>query len=167
MAEEKEEVTEENAGGGKKKLIIMIVGALLLVGGAVGGTLMFVGGGEEQTSVEGGAEPEEQLKEYAYLAFEKPLVVNFQAEDGKTRFLKADVSLMLEKDKEDEIKKHLPKIEHVVNMVFSRQKFETLLLPEGKEKMRAEALEEINNALKDEVGEVGIDDVLYTNFVAQ
>ena len=81
-------------------------------------------------------------------------MVNYQTADGKTRFLKAEVTLMTEdEDRLDDIKKHLPKIQHVVNMVFSRQKFEDLgTFADGKENMRAEALGEIKSVLKEAMG---------------
>ncbi len=172
MADDKEEGTEEEnvaAGGGKKKLIIMIVAGLLLVGGGVGGAMFFMGGGDTEVAEgEEAAVQEEKPKDIAYLPFAKPLVINYQAADGKTRFLKTEVTLMTEDEARlDDIKKHLPKIQHIVNMVFSRQKFEDLGTNEGKEKMRAEALEEIKSALKDSMGEDNVDDILYTTFVTQ
>lgn len=169
VPEEGAEGEEENTGGGKKKLIIMIVGVLLLVGGAVGGTLFFLGGNEEVAEGEEGVEEVvEEPKDIAYLPFVSPLVVNFQAADGKTRFLKTEVTLMTEDESRmDDIKKHLPKIAHIVNLVFSRQNFEDLGTPEGKEKMRMEALEEVRKALKESMGEDNVDDILYTTFVTQ
>lgn len=167
-AEGAEEGSEENKGGGKKKLIIMIVGALLVIGGGAGGAMFFMGGGDEE--VVEGAEEEvvEEPKDIAYLPFVKPLVVNFQSADGKTRFLKTEVTLMTEnEDRLDDIEKHLPKISHIVNLVFSRQNFEELGTPEGKEKMRAEALEEVQKVLKESMGEKNVDDILYTTFVTQ
>lgn len=173
MAEDTEEAAEDTettgaAGGSKKKLIIMIVAVLVLVGGAVGGALFFMGGDEAEVA-EGEEEVvEEEPKDIAYLPFAKPLVVNFQAADGKTRFLKTEVTLMTEDESRlDDIQKHLPKIQHVVNMVFSRQKFEDLGTPEGKEKMRAEALAEIQSVLSEQMGEDNVDDILYTTFVTQ
>ena len=95
-------------------------------------------------------------------------MVNFTAADGKSRFLKTEVTLMTEDEARlDDIKKHLPKIQHVVNMVFSRQKFEDLGTIEGKEKMRAEALEEIKSVLNESMSEGNVDDLFYTSFVTQ
>jgi len=172
MAEEKEEGTEEEkTGGSKKKLIIIIVGALLLVGGAVGGTMFFMGSGDKTEvtdSKEAAEATKEEPKDIAYLPFDKPVVINYLAANGKTRFLKTEVTLMTEDEARlEEIKKQLPKIVHVVNMVFSRQKYEGLGTPEGKEKMRTEALEEIKSVLKDSMGEKNVDDILYTSFVTQ
>lgn len=167
-AKKKEEGTEEeSAGGGKKKLILIIVGVLILVGGAVGGTLMFMGGGEPEVA-EGEAEVEEEPKDIGYLKFTKPVVINYQAENGKTHFLKAGVTLMTEEeDRLDDIEKHLPKIQHTVNVVFSRQKFEDIRTVEGKEKMRVAALEEVQRVLAEEMGDENVDDLLYTGFVTQ
>lgn len=175
MADENEESTDEgneeetSGGGSKKKLIIMIVGALLVLGGAAGGAMYFMGGDEEAEIAEGEEEVvEEEPKDIAYLPFEKPLVINYQSADGKTRFLKTDVTLMTENEaKIDEIRKHLPKIQHVMNMVLSRQKFEDLGTAEGKEKMRMEALEEIQKVLNSAMGEDNVDDIFYTTFVTQ
>ncbi len=179
MADENEEGTEEGteedtegkkAGGSKKKLIIMIVVGLLIIGGGAGGAMYFMGGDEEVAEGEEGeaAAEEEEPKDIAYLPFAKPVVVNYQAADGKTRFLKTEITLMTEdEDRLDDIKKHLPKIQHVVNMVFSRQKFEDLGTFEGKEKMRIEALDEIKSVLAESMGDENVDDILYTTFVTQ
>ncbi|MFK8068229.1 MAG: flagellar basal body-associated protein FliL [Gammaproteobacteria bacterium] len=175
MAEEddkdgSEEGAEESKGGSKKKLIIMIVAAVLIIGGGAGGAMFFMGGEEEVAEGEEGAaeEAEEEPKDIAYVPFAKPLVVNFQAADGKTRFLKTEVTLMTEDEARiADIEKHLPKIQHIVNLVFSRQVYEELGTPEGKEKMRLEALQEIKNILKKSMGEKSVDDILYTNFVTQ
>ena len=170
LEEGTEEGAEENkSGGSKKKLIIMIVGALLVLGGGGFGAMQFMGGDEEAVAEgEEAAEEEEEPKDIAYLPFAKPVVVNYQTADGKTRFLKAEVTLMTEdEDRLDDIKKHLPKIQHVVNMVFSRQKFEDLGTADGKENMRAEALGEIQSVLKEAMGGKNVDDLLYTSFVTQ
>ena len=173
MADDKEDLeegaVEEKSGGSKKKLIIMIVGALLLVGGATGGALYFMGG-DEEAEVAAGEEDaeEEEAKDIAYLSFEKPVVINYLAADGKTRFLKTEVTLVTEDEARlEDIKKHLPKIQHVVNMVFSRQKFEDLATADGKEQMRSEALEEVRSVMEETIGEKSVDDILYTSFVTQ
>lgn len=167
MADEKE-AADENATGSKKKLIFMIIGALVLIGAAIGGTLFFVGGGEKAEVAEGEEAEEQAPKDYAYVKFAKPVVVNYQAEDGKTRFLKAEVTLMTEdKSRLEDIEKHLPKLQHTVNLVFSRQKFEDLNTSEGKEKMRTEALAELQKVLTEEMGEKNVDDLFYTTFVTQ
>jgi len=167
--DENEEGTEEKtAGGGKKKLIIMIVGALLILGGGAGGAMFFMGGDDAEVANGEETAEEEESKDIAYLPFAKPVVVNYQAADGKTRFLKAEVTLMTEDEARlEDIKKHLPKIQHVVNMVFSRQTFEELGTADGKESMRAEALEEIQGVLKEAMGDKNVDDLLYTSFVTQ
>ncbi len=169
LEEGTEEGAEENkSGGSKKKLIIMIVSVLLVLGGGAGGAMYFMGGDEETVAEGEEAVEEEEPKDIAYLPFAKPVVVNYQAADGKTRFLKAEVTLMTEdEDRLDDIKKHLPKIQHVVNMVFSRQKFEDLGTADGKESMRAEALGEIQSVLKEAMGDENVDDLLYTSFVTQ
>lgn len=164
MADE-ENTEEEAGGGGKKKLIIMIVGALVLVGGAVGGTLMFVGGGED---VAADAEAVEPPKDYGYMKLTKPIVLNYKAENGKTRFLKTELTLMTENESGlDDIEKHLPKIQHTISVVFGRQAFESLLTNEGKEAMRLEALTEVQTQLKDKLDGATIDDIYFTTFVTQ
>ncbi len=169
MADEEQTDEKEEVKGSKKKLIMMIVAALVVLGGAGGGAMFFMGGSDEEELAEGEvAEEVAPVKDYAYLKLEKPIVVNYKTDSGKTRFLKAEITLMTEDESGlDSIEKHLPKIQHTVSVVFGRQKFESLLTNEGKEAMRLEALTELQEGLKGKIGEAHIDDMYYTTFVTQ
>jgi flagellar FliL protein len=52
-------------------------------------------------------------------------------------------------------------------MLFSNQDPYTLNTREGKEKLRSEALGEIQKVMKQETGRAGVESVFFTSFVMQ
>ncbi len=156
------------AGGGKKKMIIMIVVIVLLLGGGTVGTLYFMGMLGGGTKHEEAAKPEEAAKnEPVYFAFEQPFTVNFETETG-LRFLQVGVELMSYDPLAIEaLKTHMPVIKNNIILMFSSQNFETLVSREGKDKLRAAALTEIQNVLQKYYGKPGVEEIYFTTFVMQ
>ena len=65
------------------------------------------------------------------------------------------------------IKTHTPMIRNNLIMLFSRQHYADLIAPEGKEKLRAEALAEVQKVMQKETGEPVVEEVFFTSFVMQ
>lgn len=65
------------------------------------------------------------------------------------------------------VEQHIPLIRNNFIALFSAQEFEEVATTEGKEALRQAALEEIQNIINDEMGEPGIEQVLFTAFVIQ
>lgn len=179
MAEENEAAEGEESGGGKKKLLMLILVALVLIGLSVGGTIFALqmmapepaAGAVEGATGEAGEEVVEEVVEEAKPAIYYPLkptiYANFNAR-GKQRVLQAEVSLMVRDDEVvAAIEEHGPMLQHNLLMLFSGQDYGELQTAEGKELLRQMALEEMQRIMEQEIGQPGVEQVLFTNFVMQ
>lgn len=170
---EKDEAPEKAEGAEKPKskmLLIIIIAALvvLLVGGGVA-AFFILSGGDEKGKAEGEGEEEVEVQHTAaiYFDFKPPFIVNYQW-NGRQRYVQISLSVMTRSQAVvDAMQKHMPLIRNNLVMVFSSQDFEMLRTPEGKEAVRKAALEEMQKVLTEEMGEPGIEQVLFTNFVMQ
>ncbi len=167
-------------GGGIASLLVNGVGIFILTLGAV------VAGGyinaklhpapEMKLEADGkitAAKPEgsakgagTEQKASLYLALDPPLVVNF--EDGAVvRFLQITMEVMTKEQAAiDGVQKNLPLIRNNLLLLMSNRDFAALMSREGKEKLRAEALAEVQDILKKQ-GSPAVDDLLFTSFVVQ
>ena len=162
--EKSEEKTEEKPKSKMMLVIIIAVLVALLAGGGVAAFFM-MSGGEEKAVEESAAAPTQQPA--IYFDFKPPFIVNYNW-NGRQRFVQVGVSIMTRKGAVvDALQKHMPLIRNNLLMVFSSQDFEMLRTPEGKEALRQQLLEEIQKVLNEEIGEPGIEQVLFTNFVMQ
>lgn len=170
------------APGGKKKLIIIAaVVVVLLLGGGAGAFFMLKGGhkggekeaAEAQAESKGGEKGEEKggegkAGEATYTSLDPAFVVNFQDKNNRTKYLKADMSVVSSAPKSEElVRKHMPAIRNAVIMLLSRQVFEDLQSADGKEKLRAAALKEVQAVLTKQTGKPVVDDLFFSSFVMQ
>ncbi len=187
---------EAAAGGGKKKMIIIMVLAVLFsVGTAVGVTLMLTGGKDKEAAAkhakadgdegdgEGGEDEESEEGEEAeggehaegagpaYVALEPAFVVNFQDAKKRTKFLKAEISVVAKTPKAQEaLTLHMPAVRNSLVMLLSRQVFEDLQTTEGKEKLRIEALAEVKNVITKQTSKKtakAVKDLYFSSLVMQ
>ena len=109
---------------------------------------------------EGGA------KAAVYYAIDPPLVVNF--EDGSVvRFLQITMEIMARDQKAiDSVQKNMPLIRNNLLLLMSNRNYQSLMSREGKEKLRGEALAEVQ-AVQKKQGGGDVDDLLFTTFVVQ
>jgi flagellar FliL protein len=124
----------------------------------------------EEDVEEGEAEDEEEgaHKQAFYSSLAPAFVVNFQGKDSKSRFLKVELDVVArEEESLEAIKTHMPKLRNNLVLLFSRQIYEDIISHEGKERLRAEALTEIQKVLKKETGKKAVEDVFFTSFVMQ
>jgi flagellar FliL protein len=193
MAEDKAEA----AGGGKKKLIIILaVAGVLLVGGAVATTMLLMGGKDEEAKTakhdgedaghdeEGDGEgDEEEVAEDeegghgeegagpVYVELAPPFVVNCVDEKKRTRYIKAEISVLAKSAAvEAKVTQHMPAIRNGIVLLLGRQTYEQLLTNEGKEKLRAEALAEVQSVVKKSAGKKtakGVEDLFFSSLVMQ
>lgn len=164
MADDDNNTSEEQEKPKSKMLIIIIaVLVVLMIGGGVAAFLMMSGG--EEAPVDDVAEPTQMPA--IYFDFKPPFVVNYQWK-GRQRYVQISMSVMTRNPAAiDTINTHMPLVRNNLVMVLGSQDFEMLRIPEGKEALRQSVLEELQKILTEEMGEPGIEQVLFTNFVMQ
>lgn len=162
----------------KSRLLIIIVVVVLLLGVSAIATLMLTGmlSGDdaavpEQAAAartgEGQAKVASTRAPLNYIPLDPPFVVNFNS-DSDVRFLQITVEAGT-RDPEvvDRVKEQRPAIRNSLVMLFSSQDPAVLNTREGKEKLRADALVEIQKVMKAETGKPGVESVFFTSFVMQ
>jgi len=128
------------------------------------------GEGEGEEAAKGEGEGKEGAKS-AYVELSPPFVVNFQDDKKRARFLKAEISIMAKAPAVQEaITQNLPAVRNSLVMLLSRQVYEQLMTPEGKEKLRTDALEEVKAVLTKVAGAKkakGVKDLFFSSLVMQ
>jgi flagellar protein FliL len=183
--------------GGKGMLMMVLGGVLLLglsIGGSVLVTKsMLGGGGQEDVAEDDGAAAKDahgktadkkakkgdkkgdkkgkaeqvEAKPAVYLSLEPPFVVNAEGQ-GSAHYLQVSMDVMARDAAVIEtMKKHMPVIRNNLIMLLSSQKQAEVSTRDGKEKLRADALAEIQKVLTEQTGEPGVEAVYFTIFVMQ
>jgi flagellar FliL protein len=197
MAQKDDAKAPAKKSSGVMKMLLILIGAIVLVGGAVGATLYFTGAlnkhgdvaEEEKPATKSAADHGEgQAKKQAkaksgghggghgepaagqvptYQPLDPPFIINFE-DQGMLRYLQIGLSVM-SRDKEviDAVNNNMPQIRNDLILLFGNQKMEILNSSEGKEKLRAQALELVQTILDREIGEPGVEAIYYTAFVMQ
>ncbi|HEY0973710.1 MAG TPA: flagellar basal body-associated FliL family protein [Solimonas sp.] len=155
----------------------LLIGAVLLSVGASAGISWFFSQqalaaikAASAEPVEGeGAEavPEKPKAPPLYMTLEPAFVVNLDDPSG-LRFLQLQIELMARDQATlDAVKQHNPRIRNALLMLLGQQQIATLAQREGKEKLQAAVLAEIQTALKAETGKGDVEAVYFTSFVMQ
>ena len=175
MAEKKndEDLDLDVKTGGKSKNIILIalVVLLLLVGG--GGAAFFLLGGDDK-AVEGEtsdttehAVEKVEPKETHYLELGKEFVVNLE-DNRKVKFMQVEIQVMAHQLAPFAlIEHHMPVIRNKVMLILSSQKYEEVNTREGKEKLREEIKQAIQEIIHEESPEANIEAVYFTSLIMQ
>ena len=162
----------QEQSGGKGKIILIAVLALVVLGGGGAAAFMMLGGGED-AAAQADAEPAEAEGEQApaealYVPLDPAFVVNFHDERNRRKLMKVELNAVTrDPGVQEAITKHMPMIRNALVLLFSRQVYEELLPHEGKETLRAKALEEVKLVLDREYGSSEVEDILFTSFVMQ
>jgi flagellar protein FliL len=120
----------------RKCVVILTAVAASLLSGSV-----FASGGGGDTFKEG----------VNYIPIKPHLVVNYGG-TGKVKYIKAELSLRTEDlHSAQEVSHHMPLVRDTLIMLISSVTDEQMASPEGKEKMRLDALEKINTALENAI----------------
>lgn len=183
---EKDAAKPEKKGSGILKILLLLVGGLILVGGSIGATLFLTGalnkgGGEDHQvaapAAHGAAAPAHGGANVAspisfggppiYLPIEPAFIVNFE-DQGMLRYLQIGMTVMARNQQVlDAVTQSMPQIRNDLILLFSNQKMEVLASLNGKEKLRMQALAQIQGILTREIGMPGIEAVYFTAFVLQ
>lgn len=171
-----EEIAEQERKAKRKQRWLLITLGTLLVVLSVGMTLTLLyflgendlGENNADTGGESVAEaPEPANREAIYFPIRDKFVTNYSVR-GRQRFLQVEVSLMFRDNEVAEVvETHMPRIRNDLNMLFSGQEFTDLQTPEGRELLRQDALRRVQQIVEQEMGEPGVEQVLFTSFVMQ
>ena len=112
-------------------------------------------------------EPEtEESVPSVYFNVDPPFVTNYGGTD-RLRYVKVEVTLKVAGNPGvTQVTHHMPMIRDKFLSLFAKQTSSNINTVEGKEAMRAEALENIGAFLADEDDESFLQEVLFTSFVA-
>jgi flagellar FliL protein len=162
--------------GNKKKLFLIIVAVLMLLAGVAGATYYFVAGAQangtdsadEQSAKGKKGKQSKPVAPAIYYKVDPALVVNFQA-NGVTRFLQVGVDIATRDEAiAEKLKQHDPVIRNDLLLLFGSQNEATVISREGKERLRAEALEVVRNVIENEGGDgEKVENIYFTSFVMQ
>ena len=194
MAQKDDAKPSEKKGSGLLKILLILFGGLILIGGSIGATLFLTGalnkkaedghaaepvasaappahgGASAAPPAHGGASPPPitPLRGPAiYHPLEPAFIVNFE-DQGMLRYLQIGLTTMTRDQRiVDAINQNMPQIRNDLILLLSNQKMEVLATTIGKEKLRAQALAQIQGILAREVGIPGIEAVYFTTFVLQ
>ncbi len=142
----------------------MILIAVLILGGGGGGAYFFYfkpASAQAQT-----AEPEPEAEAPTGIVPMEPFVVNL-ADQGSSRFLRCNLSLVLAEEAEakelTEKPVDLARVRSVILELLAEQQADGLVTPEGKEALKKAIAERATKA----VHELKVVDVLFSEFVIQ
>jgi flagellar FliL protein len=168
-----EEATAASSAGRKSgmgRTVLLILAALFLVGISVGATLFMAGmlrgpaAELAQAADQAGAQAK---RPPIYVEFGEPFVVNF-VEGNQIRYLQVRIEGMTrDPSVPAQVSKHLPRIRNNLVFMFSGFDYSSLVTVAGKQRIRDEALAEVQNVLRQEIGDPGIEAIYFTSFVMQ
>jgi len=184
MAQKDDAKPSEKKGSGLLKILLILFGGLILIGGSIGATLFLTGALNKKAEDGHAAEPVASAAPPAhggaspppitplrgpaiYHPLEPAFIVNFE-DQGMLRYLQIGLTTMTRDQRiVDAINQNMPQIRNDLILLLSNQKMEVLATTIGKEKLRAQALAQIQGILAREVGIPGIEAVYFTTFVLQ
>jgi len=105
----------------------------------------------------------------AYISLSPPFVGNYALDGGpKLRVYKADVALRVTGDAAAAaVKHHEPLIRNQLVALFAQQSVDNLSNVEAKEKLRQEALKQVQQVMEGEEGKPIVEDLLFNNLIVQ
>ena len=169
MAEEDNdtEAAAESGGGLSKKLMLAGAGLALLGAGVFGG-MTFFGGDTPDEEVEAAAEATESAGPALYTSLHPPLVVNFKDSVGDSHFMQVTMEVM-SRDQEaiNSVREHVAVVRNSLILLYSGAIYEEIITREGKEKMLADGLAEIQRVMTEQIGEPAVEAVYFTALVIQ
>jgi len=114
-------------------------------------------------------EAKEGEPKVSYISLSPPFVGNYALDGGpKLRVYKADVALRVNSDvAATAVKHHEPLIRNQLVALFTQQNLESMSNVEAKEKLRQEALKQVQQVLENEEGKPLVDDLLFNNLIVQ
>jgi flagellar FliL protein len=149
---------------GRLKWFLIPTVVLLLAGGAGAAAFLFLAGDGPESDEEASAP---SLAPIIYETLDPPLIGNIEG-PGRIRFVQVSVvAASREPQAMEAFRKHAPVIRNNLIMLLSGKQHEDLVTPEGKEIVRQEMLASIQDVLRENFGEPGIESIYFSSFVMQ
>ncbi|MGB5257950.1 MAG: flagellar basal body-associated FliL family protein, partial [Woeseiaceae bacterium] len=169
MAEEEKDTgsAAESGGGMMKKLMLAGIGVALLGAGVFGG-MTFFGGEAPAEDVEAAGQALPADGPALYTSLHPPLVVNFKDSVGDSHFMQITMEVMArDQNIINSVREHTAVIRNSLILLYSGAIYEEIITREGKEKMLADGLAEIQAVMTEQIGEPGVEAVYFTALVIQ
>ncbi len=105
----------------------------------------------------------------SYISLSPPFVGNYALDGGpRLRVYKADVALRVSGDAAAAaVKHHEPLIRNQLVALFTQQGVDNLSNVDAKEKLRQEALKQVQQVMESEEGKPIVEDLLFNNLIVQ
>ncbi|KQQ53853.1 flagellar basal body protein FliL [Pseudomonas sp. Leaf127] len=112
---------------------------------------------------------EDAAPKAAYVSLTPPFVGNYALDGGpKVRVYKADIAVRVTgADAAAAVKRNDALIRNQLVALFAQQTVESMGTAEAKEKLRQEALKQVQQIMNDEEGKPVVEDLLFNNLIAQ
>jgi flagellar protein FliL len=174
MSDAKPEAAAAPAKSSNKLLIIILAAVVLLGGGGAGAFFALSGKDKDKEHAETAEHAEESKDEHAaklpaqFVTMDPPFVVNF-GPGSSVRFLQIAVQLMTRDPHMGEFLEHnSPIIRNDLLLLFGNKQVEEVSSNEGKEALRAAALEAVRKIVSAEGQKPeALEAVYFTSFVMQ
>ena len=125
------------------------------------------GSNKSDKKAKGAKEKSKEPKLAIYYKMDPPFVVNFQGESGN-RFLQVTIELMTyDQEVVAAVEQHMPVIRNNIVFLLSSVNYDQISTIEGKQKLRADTLAEVQKVLKEKIGKPGVEEVYFTSIVMQ
>ena len=169
--EENTDEVAEKSGGGMMKMVmfggiaVVMLGVGIFAGPAVKN--MISPPPEVEADGEGGdTGPADDPA--LYTSLHPPLVVNFKDSVGDSHFMQITMEVMArDQGVINSVREHTAVIRNSLILLYSGAIYEEVTTRDGKEKMLADGLAEIQGVMTETIGEPGVEAVYFTSLVIQ
>ena len=157
------EATEEESGGRKSKLpIIGGLLAVLAIGGYFATPIIL------NTISPAVVAETDTNKPALFASLHPPLVVNFKDSYGEPHFMQITLEVMArDQGIINQVRNHAVVIRNSLILMYGNVDYDSVTKREGKEKMLADALAEIQEIIERETGDTGVEAVFFTGLIIQ
>lgn len=173
MAEEanaNEEVAQQSGGGMKKMLMFGGIAIVMLgIGIFAGPAVMNMISPPPEAAEEGeGGDAGPSNDPALYTSLHPPIIVNFRDAGGDSHFMQITMEVMArDQNVINSVREHAAVIRNNLILLYSSAIYEEVTTHDGKEKMLADALAEIQGVMDETIGKPGVEAVYFTSLVIQ
>lgn len=166
MAEKRDDIEVVDKNNSKTVKLLLIIIVILLLGIiSLGAYMLSKGDGTEAVE-----KTETTIQEPVYYTIKDPFIVNFSEQsDGQVQYMQVKMEVMARSEALiEQVKIHLPAIQHELLLLLYSQKYDGLLTSEGIQVLQQACLQTINRILRSETSmEAEVEAVYFSSFIMQ